>query len=306
MALFAGLRTYHAKVSFLPITKYIPRTASHNNNGYEHTEHTDFSDNRHRHFSQHSLDEETYHDHLDEDAKLRTKSVPSELYRAQSLSASFDQNQVVSVNGEPLTDISDSSVFLSSSEPQKVENANDTNEISKDNVETFPRFNLQSVGDEDAVNGSVNGSHDRTKMPKSNKSGEETLSYLLPPLDEPVPDDWVNLEGDFVTICATYQTHLGSDLIMAPEARLNDGLIHLALIHSGITKQQLFSLMTALETGSHIDSVSPFVEMVKVLAFRMEPDQNKEGIIMVDGEKVDYAPLQAQVLPGICNLMAIQ
>ena len=296
-------------MSFLPITKYIPRTSSHNNNGFEHTEHTDFSDNRHRHFSQHSLDDETYQDHLDEDAKLRTKSVPSELYRAQSLSSSLEQNQFVSVNGEPLTDISDSSVFLSSSDPQKVENSSETNEIQVENGETDSRFNLNSVGNEDATNGSINGSvdslQDKLKMPKP-KSGEEALSYLLPPLDVPVPDDWVTLEGDFVSICAAYQTHLGSDLIMAPGAHLNDGLIHLALIHSGISKQQLFSTMTALETGSHVDNLPPNMEIVKVLAFRLEPDNGKEGVIMVDGEKVDYAPLQAQVLPGICNLMAIQ
>ena len=291
-------------MSFLPITKYILKSSS-NNNGIEHT---GLYENRNRHVSQHSLNDETYHDSLDEDAKLRTKSVPSELYKAQSLSCSLEQDQVVSVNGEPLTDISDSSAFLSSTEQQKVENSSDSNKMRVENGETVPRFNLNSASNEDATNGSLSASSDslQDKLRMVNKPGEIAPSYLLPPLDEPVPNDWVTLDGDFVSICAAYQTHLGSDLIMAPGAHLNDGLIHLVLVHSGITKQQLFSLMTALENGSHVDNPAPCIEFVKVLAFRLEPEMDKEGVIMVDGEKVDYAPLQAQVLPGIANLMAIK
>ncbi|TMS10443.1 Sphingosine kinase 2 [Larimichthys crocea] len=57
---------------------------------------------------------------------------------------------------------------------------------------------------------------------------------LLPPLDQPLPTrDWVSIEGDFVLVLALYQTHLGADLHAAPQARFDDGLIHLTFVRAG-------------------------------------------------------------------------
>ena len=135
--------------------------------------------------------------------------------------------------------------------------------------------------------------------------GKDVPSVLLQPLNEPVPDNWVTIEDDFVTVVATYLSHLGSDIIMAPDARFTDGLIHLCFIKAGIAKTELLSLMTKLEKGTHIDHVSENLEFVKVLAFRLEP-VDERGVIMIDGEKIDCKPVQAQVLPGLANVMAIQ
>ena len=37
----------------------------------------------------------------------------------------------------------------------------------------------------------------------------------------------------------------------------------------------------------------PDVEMVRVSAFRLEPLGARQGTLMVDGEMVDYGPIQA-------------
>jgi len=51
---------------------------------------------------------------------------------------------------------------------------------------------------------------------------------LLAPLSEPVPEDWITIEDDeFVLVGAVYQSHLAKDNLMAPGARLADGVIHL-------------------------------------------------------------------------------
>ena len=126
---------------------------------------------------------------------------------------------------------------------------------------------------------------------------------LLPPLDEPVPESWSTVQGDFVVICAAYQSHLGSDVLVAPDARLNDGCIHLMMIREGISQFNLLSLIKAIETGAHIHS--PYVEIVKVLAFRLEPTTT-HGNIMIDGERFDPQPVQAQILPGLACAMAIK
>ncbi|ESO99613.1 hypothetical protein LOTGIDRAFT_141816, partial [Lottia gigantea] len=131
--------------------------------------------------------------------------------------------------------------------------------------------------------------------------GQPVPAPLLTSLDQPVPDNWISFEDDFVTITAVYQTHLGSDMLASPESRINDGFIYLIIIRSGISRNALLSLFMSFDEGKHVDS--PDVEIIRCLAFRMEP---KEGNIMVDGEHIDLSPIQGQVLPGLSRLMAIQ
>lgn len=135
------------------------------------------------------------------------------------------------------------------------------------------------------------------------RKGEFVPTPLLPPLDEDVPSKWVVIEDSFISMSASYQTHLGADFLSAPDSRFNDGIIHLHFIRAGVSRNSLIGLFRALEDGSHVDS--PFVESVKVLAFRLEP-LDKTGNIMVDGEHMEYGAIQGQVLPGVANIMGIQ
>lgn len=136
-----------------------------------------------------------------------------------------------------------------------------------------------------------------------NNDGTPIKATLLSPLKEDIPSNWVTIEDEFISACALYQPYLGPDNLTSPESRLNDGQIHLLMIRAGIPKSVLVNLFLSFETGDHVSS--PYVEMVKVLAFRLEP-MGTEGNIMVDGEHVDYGPIQGQVLPGIARIMGVQ
>lgn len=121
---------------------------------------------------------------------------------------------------------------------------------------------------------------------------------LLPPLDQPLPTrDWVTIEGDFVLVLALYQTHLGADLYAAPQARFDDGLIHLTFVRAGISRTTLLRLFFAMERGTHHSVSSPYVSHVTCKAFRLQPLSTR-GTLTVDGELVPYGPLQAQVRKG--------
>ncbi|PVD37656.1 hypothetical protein C0Q70_00254 [Pomacea canaliculata] len=135
------------------------------------------------------------------------------------------------------------------------------------------------------------------------KAGQAVPATLLPPLVEPVPENWVVVEDKFVLACALYQTHLGSEMLGAPAAHMADGVIHLMFVREGITRNQLFSLFLTFSEGGHVDS--PYVEFVPVLAFRLEPYETS-GNIMIDGERLDPMPLQGQVLPSIARIMGIK
>ncbi|XP_029959585.1 sphingosine kinase 2 [Salarias fasciatus] len=126
---------------------------------------------------------------------------------------------------------------------------------------------------------------------------------LLPPLDQPLPTrDWVTIEGDFVLVLALYQTHLGADLHAAPQARFDDGLIHLTFVRAGISRATLLRLFFAMERGTHHSVSSPYVSHVSCRAFRLQP-LSARGTLTVDGELVPYGPLQAQVHPSMARLI---
>ena len=133
----------------------------------------------------------------------------------------------------------------------------------------------------------------------------EVPTPLLSPLNEPVPADWVTVEDEFIFVLATYLTHIGADNIAAPSAKLDDGIIHMGLGHGGLSRSEVFALFTAMTTGEIERHISHNLEIFPVKAFRLEPI-TPNGIITVDGEKVDYGPIQAQVLPGIARVMTLQ
>ncbi|XP_004271131.1 sphingosine kinase 2 isoform X1 [Orcinus orca] len=126
--------------------------------------------------------------------------------------------------------------------------------------------------------------------------------HLLPPLGAPLPPGWVTMEGDFVLILAISPSHLGADLVAAPHARFDDGLVHLCWVRGGISRAALLRLFLAMERGSHFSLGCPQLGYAAARAFRLEP-LTPRGVLTVDGEQVEYGPLQAQVHPGLGTLL---
>ncbi|ELW47165.1 Sphingosine kinase 2 [Tupaia chinensis] len=126
--------------------------------------------------------------------------------------------------------------------------------------------------------------------------------HLLPPLGTPLPPDWVTLEGDFVLMLAISPSHLGADMVAAPHARFDDGLVHLCWVRSGISRATLLRLFLAMEHGSHFSLGCPQLGYAAARAFRLEP-LTPRGVLTVDGEQVEYGPLQAQLHPGLGTLL---
>uniref|UniRef100_UPI003AACC140 sphingosine kinase 1 n=1 Tax=Centroberyx gerrardi TaxID=166262 RepID=UPI003AACC140 len=129
------------------------------------------------------------------------------------------------------------------------------------------------------------------------------LDSLLPGMDQPVPDSWtVVREEDFVLVLAIYQSHLAEDLWTVPGAVADDGLIHLFYVTAGISRPALLRLFLAMEKGAHLACGCPHLVYEKVTALRLEP-LSPQGVIAVDGEMVEYGPVQAQIHPGLARLI---
>ncbi|KAF1411167.1 Sphingosine kinase 1, partial [Spheniscus humboldti] len=127
---------------------------------------------------------------------------------------------------------------------------------------------------------------------------------LLVPLGQPVPPSWVTLEGDFVLVLAIYQSHLGAELVAAPRARPDDGLIHLCYVRAGVSRGALLRVLLAMARGGGGDAVTagPPLARVPARAFRLEP-LTPRGVLTVDGERVEYGPLQGQIHRGLARLL---
>ncbi|TRY71562.1 hypothetical protein TCAL_13065 [Tigriopus californicus] len=127
-----------------------------------------------------------------------------------------------------------------------------------------------------------------------------TPDFMLPPLSKPVPDDWTIMEEDFVMVYATNTAFIATLLQPAPQAKMDDGTIWLLIIKKGVSRLEMIRILRGVEQGTHTDF--PSVQIVPVSAFRLEP-LGKSGNIVVDGELIDYEPIQAQVLPSYFNII---
>ncbi|XP_025946308.1 sphingosine kinase 1 [Apteryx rowi] len=142
-----------------------------------------------------------------------------------------------------------------------------------------------------------------TEAPGARGEGALPEDSLLVPLQQPVPAHWTVVpEEEFVFVYAIYQSHLGSDLLMAPAARLHDGRIHLFFLKAGVTRVMLLKLFLAMEKGTHLDLRCPHLRYVPVRAFRLEP-RASAGVMTVDGEALACEPVQGQMHGRLCRVV---
>ncbi|XP_053687379.1 sphingosine kinase 1-like [Sabethes cyaneus] len=126
----------------------------------------------------------------------------------------------------------------------------------------------------------------------------------IPALTAPVPDTWKTVSGEFVMAHAAYQSHLSTECFFAPRSKLNDGVIWLLIIRAGVSRSQLLSFMLGLGSGTHIPAQeNEYIKMIPVTAFRIEPSSGSTGHMTVDGERVEYGPIQAEIFPSLAKVM---
>ena len=129
------------------------------------------------------------------------------------------------------------------------------------------------------------------------------LDSLLVPLSNDLPDNWVQLNGKFVTVIVLLISHLGSDLLSVPHAKLNDGYMYILYVKKGASRKSLIDILTSMETGDHLKN--PDIVIAKIRAFRVEPAFERSGYIAVDGELVEYGSMQGQIHNGLARVFSL-
>jgi len=131
---------------------------------------------------------------------------------------------------------------------------------------------------------------------------------FLRPFNEPVPNDWLCIEENFVLFLIMNLPILTNDFFATPEAQPDDHALHMIFIREGISKLQLINLFTDTVSGIHM--ASPFVEYIRIKAFRIEPLPVKPGDdlignFMIDGERIPYGPIQGELMPSLASAFSM-
>jgi len=125
---------------------------------------------------------------------------------------------------------------------------------------------------------------------------------IIPALTEPLPNNWETIEDRFVMVWIVQTSHATHDMYVSPQSRIADGMLHIVMIRHGVSRVRLLSLFTKLENGEHVNDDK--VEIYAAFAYRLEPLTN-HGLYSMDGEVIDYGPIQATVWPHAGKVLSI-
>ena len=108
--------------------------------------------------------------------------------------------------------------------------------------------------------------------------------------------DWQVIEDDFLFIWAMNTPWAAHDMNVAPRAKLNDGAIDVLVMRQSTPRLEILRALLLCGRGKHLDL--PHLEYYKVSAFKLEP-LTKSGLLLVDGELVDYSPIEMKVISNL-------
>ncbi len=110
------------------------------------------------------------------------------------------------------------------------------------------------------------------------------------------PSNWQVVEDEFIFVWAMNTPWAASDMNVTPHAKLNDGAIDILIMRQETSRLELLKALLSCGKGKHLDL--PHMEYYKVSAFKLEP-LTQEGILVVDGEPVEYLPIEMKVIPSL-------
>ena len=107
---------------------------------------------------------------------------------------------------------------------------------------------------------------------------------------------WQVIEDEFIFVWAMNTAWAAYDMNVTPYAQLNDGAMDVLIMRKGTPRLEILQALLRCGKGEHLDL--PHMEYYKVRAFRLEPLTAK-GILVVDGEPVDYSPIEMKMIRNL-------
>lgn len=108
--------------------------------------------------------------------------------------------------------------------------------------------------------------------------------------------EWRIIEDEFIFLWAMNTPWAAHDMNVTPHAQLNDGAIDVLIMRKGTSRIEILKALLRCGKGQHL--ALPHMEYYKVRSLRLEPLTN-QGILVVDGEVIDYSPIEMNVIPDL-------
>jgi len=141
---------------------------------------------------------------------------------------------------------------------------------------------------------------DDASATSGNEEGLPPLRYGT--INDKLPEGWELIPYDKLgNFYCGNMGYMASDANFFSPALPNDGYMDLVCINGDISRLTAMNMMFAVETGKFFDM--PGVWYRKILGYRIIPKDQDDGYISIDGERVPFAPFQAEVHKGLGTVL---
>ena len=106
------------------------------------------------------------------------------------------------------------------------------------------------------------------------------------------------IETDFTFIVACNSVHVGKGMKMAPNAKLDDGLVDLIVVRGNISRRRLLSVLPKLFDGTHIHE--PEVEYYQAVSFSLFSETT--DLLNIDGEMIGMTPITVRIIQNAIEI----
>lgn len=111
--------------------------------------------------------------------------------------------------------------------------------------------------------------------------------------------DGETIEDDFQFVIACVTRTTGTGMMLAPQAKIDDGKVDLVFVR-GASRWQLLEMFRRVQEGTHLQL--PFVEFRQAQRFAIDSEPTP---LNLDGENVASTPFQARVEPSVLQVLCL-
>ena len=112
-------------------------------------------------------------------------------------------------------------------------------------------------------------------------------------VDNQVPED------DFMFVAACNTKYTGKDMLLAPRAKINDGVFDVIVVRRA-ARFQLLNMLSRVFDGSHLEL--PGIEYYQVRSMSIETPGT--DVLNLDGEIKGTTPVTAEIMPAALRILA--
>eukprot|EP00300_Choanocystis_sp_HF-7_P013535 c18334_g1_i1.p1 GENE.c18334_g1_i1~~c18334_g1_i1.p1 ORF type:complete len:949 (+),score=215.50 c18334_g1_i1:107-2848(+) len=113
---------------------------------------------------------------------------------------------------------------------------------------------------------------------------------------------WHSIEGEFLMVTVSNLPFLTLDTLISPGSLPYDGVLDLMyIVDESPSRANLAELMMRLADGTHLENCS-FVQHQRVSAVSLQPLQDTDAPMLVDGQRVPSGPIKIECFPHLFNL----